>query len=85
MTKTDAEKAVDKLVKFFKNAIYNNYVNELEEASQIFDLAHTLATVHEIKEFLTRVNIFFVTNGSVKSDLKYSGKISEYSVFAIVK
>ena len=81
VTKTDAEKAVDKLVKFFKNAIYNNYVNELEEASQIFDLAHTLATVHEIKEFLTRVNIFFVTNGSVKSDLKYSGKISEYSVF----
>ena len=55
--------------------------NELEESSQIFDLAHTLATVHEVTEFLTRVNIFLVTNGNVKSDLKYSTKISDCSVF----
>lgn len=81
IAKTDADKAIDKLSKFFRNAIYKEYVNELEESSEIFDLAQTLANVTEVKEFLTRVNIFLITNGEVKSDLKSTDKIAGYSVF----
>ncbi len=58
VTSTDANKAVEKGVKFFKNAIYKEYINELEESSEIFDLAQTLAKVQEVKEYLTRVNVF---------------------------
>ncbi|MDD2612871.1 MAG: hypothetical protein PHR38_08795, partial [Bacteroidales bacterium] len=43
VTKTEAEKAIERLSKFFRNAIYKDYVNELEESSEIFDLAQTLA------------------------------------------
>lgn len=81
VTKTEAEKAIDRLSKFFRNAVNRNYINEIEESSQVFDLAHTLANVKEIKEFLTRVNIFLITNGEVKSDIKVSGTVGSYSVF----
>lgn len=81
VTKTEAEKAIERLSKFFRNAIYRDYVNELEESSEIFDLAQTLAYVPEVKEFLTRVNIFLLTNGEIKSELKISDKIAGYPVF----
>ena len=81
VTKTEAETAINKPLKFFKNAIYNDYINKIEESSQIFDLANTLANASEVKEFLTRVNIFLITNGQVKSDIKLSEVIEGYSVF----
>jgi len=81
LTKTEAESAIDKPLKFFKNAIYNDYINKIEESSQIFDLAHTLANASEIKEFLTRVNIFLITNGQVKSDIKLTDVIKDFTVY----
>ncbi|WP_372756819.1 AIPR family protein [Mariniflexile sp.] len=81
INKADAEKTIDRVVKFFRNAIYKDYVNEIEESSEIFDLAQTLANVPEVKEFLTRVNVFLITNGEVKADLKTSDKIAGYPVF----
>lgn len=81
VTKGDADKTIDRAVKFFRNAIYKDYVNEIEESSEIFDLAQTLANVPEVKEYLTRVNIFLITNGEVKADLKISETIAGYTVF----
>lgn len=81
VSKTDAEKTIDRVAKFFRNAIYKDYVNEIEESSEIFDLAQTLANVPEVKEYLTRVNVFLVTNGEVKSDLKITDKVAGYPVF----
>lgn len=81
VTKTEAEKAIDRLLKFFRNAVNKDYVNEIEESSQVFDLAHTLANVKEVKEFLARVNIFLITNGEVKADIKFSDTVAGYSVF----
>ncbi len=79
--KSDADKTIERAVKFFRNAIYKDYVNEIEESSEIFDLAQTLANVPEVKEYLTRVNIFLITNGEVKSDVKISDTIAGYTVF----
>lgn len=81
VTKSDVDKTVERAVKFFRNAIYKDYVNEIEESSEIFDLAQTLANVPEVKEYLTRVNIFLITNGEVKSDVKVSDTIAGYTVF----
>lgn len=81
VTKGDAEKAIDRAVKFFRNSVYKDYVNEIEESSEIFDLAQTLANVPEVNEYLTRVNVFIITNGEVKSDLKISDTIAGYTVF----
>jgi len=38
------------------------YIKELEESSEVFNLAHTLAEVKEVREFLSRVNIFVLSN-----------------------
>jgi len=81
VAKKDAVKEINRLLKFFKNAIFNDYIDKIEESSQIFDLAHTLASVKEVKEYLARVNIFLITNGQVKSDIKFSDTVDQYSVF----
>lgn len=79
--KPDADKAMDRLTKFFRNTIYKDYVNEIEESSEIFDLAQTLTNVKEVNEFLTRVNIFLITNGEIKSETSNSAKVAGYPVF----
>jgi len=79
--KGDVNKTIERAVKFFRNVIYKDYVNEIEESSEIFDLAQTLANVPEVKEYLTRVNIFLLTNGEVKSDVKISDTIAGYTIF----
>lgn len=81
VTKSDAEKALDRVTRFFRNAMYKEYVNELEESSEIFDLAQTLGNVPEVKEYLTRINIYLITNGQVKADLRNTDKIAGYQVF----
>lgn len=81
VTKGDSDKTIERAVKFFRNAIYKDYVNYIEESSEIFDLAQTLANVPEVKEYLTRVNIFLITNGEVKSDVKISDTIAGYTIF----
>ena len=81
LSKGDADKAIDRAVKFFRNAIYKDYVNEIEESSEIFDLAQTLANVPEVKEYLSRVNIFLITNGEIKSDLKTTDTVAGYNIF----
>jgi len=81
VTKGEVEKTIDRGVKFFRNAVYKEYVNEIEESSEIFDLAQTLSNVPEVKEYLTRVNVFLLTNGEIKADFKSSDKIAGYSIF----
>jgi hypothetical protein len=81
ISKPDADKALDRLTKFFRNTIYKDYVNEIEESSEIFDLAQTLTNVKEVNEYLTRVNIFLITNGEVKSETLNSAKVAGYPVF----
>jgi len=81
VNRTDADKALDRATKFFRNAVYKDYVNQIEESSEIFDLAHTLANVPEVKEYLTRVNVFLITNGVYKLDVKATETISGFSIF----
>lgn len=84
LTKQEAETSINQLERFFRNAVYKDYIKELEETSEVFDLAHTLAEVKEVKEFLSRVNLFIITNGSFKSDIKNSKVISGYSLYTRV-
>ena len=81
ISKGDVDKSIERISKFFRNSIYKEYVNEIEESSEIFDLAQTLAHVPEVEEFLSRVNIFLITNGEIKSETKITDTIAGYSVF----
>lgn len=81
LNKQDAESSINQVERFFRNAVYKDYIKELEESSEVFDLAHTLAEVKEVKEFLSRVNIFVLSNGIFKSEIKANKTISGYSIF----
>jgi len=84
LTKQETESSINQVERFFRNAVYKDYISEIEESSEVFDLAHTLAEVKEVREFLTRVNIFVLTNGVFKSDIKNTKVISGYSIFTRV-
>lgn len=65
--------AVNQATRFLKNSI-NKYFEEIEESSQVFELAHRIS---KIEMELIRVNIFVLTNGIATSDPDAEGNLKE--------
>lgn len=83
-TKDKIDQAVTRITNFFRKAVYNDYVNEVEESSPIFEFADTLANYKELKDNLVRVNAIILTNGEYKGDFPPSQTIGGYKVFCRV-
>lgn len=83
-TKDKIDQAVTRITNFFRKAVYNDYVNEVEESSPIFEFADTLANYKELNENLVRVNAIILTNGEYKGDFPPSQTIGGYKVFCRV-
>ena len=81
VAKAEIEKAGNRISNFFKNAVYKDYVNEIEESSEIFQLAHTLAESKDIKDTLVRVNAIVLTDGIYTGEFPESQTISGYRIF----
>jgi hypothetical protein len=88
----DIETASKRILNFFRKAIYSagdeknkyfksEYVDEIEESSEIFQFAYTLAKSKDIKENLIRVNAFIITNGFYKGDYPANTVISGYNFY----
>lgn len=73
--------AATRISNFFRKAIYNDYVNEVEESSPIFEFADTLANYKELKDNLVRVNAVIITNGEYKGDFPATQEICGYKIF----
>ncbi len=80
-SKAEIETAQKRITNFFNKCISKEYVNEIEESSEIFQLANTLANYQELKENLVRVNAIILTDGEYKGDFPKNEKISDYNVF----
>ena len=80
-SKAEIETAQKRISNFFSKCISKDYVNEIEESSEIFQLANTLANYQEIKENLARVNVIILTDGEYKGEFPKNEKISDYSIF----
>ncbi len=81
ISKADMDTAAKRISNFFRKAVYNDYVNEIAESSEIFEFANTLANYPELKENLIRVNAFILTNGEYKGEIPASQSISGVTVF----
>ena len=81
ISKVDVDTATKRISNFFRKAIYNDYVNDVAESSEIFEFANTLASYSELKENLIRVNAFILTNGEYKGEIPASQSISGYTIF----
>lgn len=80
-TKSEIETAQKRISNFFNKCISKEYVNEIEESSEIFQLANTLANYQELKENLVRVNAILLTDGEYKGEFPKNEKISDYNIF----
>lgn len=81
VSKSEIDKAAKRISNFFKNSVYKDYVNEIEESSEIFQLAQTLATSTELKQALVRINATIVTDGIYMGEAPASHSIHGYPVF----
>lgn len=79
--KRDIDNAAKRLTNFFRNAIYSDFGNEIEESSSIFEFVNTLGNYKELRESLVRVNAFILTNGTYKGEIPASKEISGYKIY----
>lgn len=80
-TTAEVETAQKRILNFFRKGIYKDYVNEIEESSDIFQLANELASSQELRENLVRVNAIILTDGTFPNDAPKSDSISSFSVY----
>ena len=79
--KSEVTRAATRITNFFRKAVYDDYVNEVAESSEIFEFAHTLANYGELKDNLIRVNVSILTNGEYKGDIPDNTEICGYKIF----
>jgi hypothetical protein len=92
-TSTDeVDQAAKRVTNFFRKAIYSNdletskifrneYVDEIEESSEIFQFANTLGREKELRENLIRVNAVILTNGTYSADFPKGIEIAGYKIY----
>ena len=81
ISKKEIDDAAKLIVSFFRKAEYKDFAGELEESSEIFDLAHTLSDSELLKETLVRVNAFILTDGIFPGEIPGNTTISGYPVY----
>lgn len=67
--KDEIDRACKRIVNYYRKARHKNYLDEIEEASEIFEFTHTIANHKQLHDNLVRVNAIVLTNGF------YSGKV----------
>lgn len=88
----EIETASKRITNFFRKAIYfnenekskifkNEYVDEIEETSEIFQFANTLGREKELRENLVRVNATILTNGMYTGEFPDNIEISGYKIY----
>lgn len=88
----EIDTAAKRILNFFRKAIYatsdeknkyfrSEYIDEIEESSEIFQFAHTLARSSELRDNLVRVNAFILTNGLYKGEFPANTTISGYNFY----
>ncbi len=80
----EIDTASKRILNFFRKGIYKDYVNEIEESSEIFQLASELALSTELRENLVRVNAIILTDGIFPNEPPKPEPISGYSVYSRV-
>ena len=79
--KSDIDNAAKLLLSFLKKADNSEYINNLEESSEIFDFAHTLNASEKIRKTLVRINIFIITDGIYNGEIPSDKELNAIPVF----
>lgn len=79
--KDEIDQAIKRISNFFSKGMYKEYVNEIEEASPIYDFAHTLSNSKDLRENLVRVNAIVLTDGIYPTEFSETKQISGYPIY----
>jgi hypothetical protein len=79
--KSEIEDASKLIANFFRKAYYKDYVQGMEESSEIFELAHTLSSSDEVRSELVRINANILTDGIYPGDKPANIEIAGYKLF----
>ncbi|KKO21190.1 MAG: AIPR family protein [Candidatus Brocadia sp.] len=81
LAKEEINTAAKRITNFFRKAKCKDYVNEIEESSQIFDFAHMLSTSEDLTDNLVRVNAIILTDGLYQGEYPENQNIAGYPIF----
>ncbi len=81
IAKEEIDTAAKSITNFFRKAKCKDYVNEIEESSQIFDFVHMLSTSGDLTENLVRVNAIILTDGLYPGEIPENQNIAGYPIF----
>ncbi len=79
--KTEIDEAAKLIANFFRKAYYKDYVQGIEESSEIFELAHTLSSSEEVRNELVRINANILTDGVYPGEKPGNVEIAGYKIF----
>ena len=79
--KEKIDRAATRIKNFYTKAKSRHYVDEIEEASQIWDFAHTLSRSELLDENLVRVNAIILTDGFYPRAIPKTQEIAGYPVY----
>lgn len=79
--KTEIDEAAKLIANFFRKAYYKDYVQGIEESSEIFELAHTLSNSEEVRNGLVRINANILTDGIYPGEKPVNVDIAGYKIF----
>ena len=77
---SDIITAQKRISNFFKKCINKNYVNDIEESSEIFQLAYTLAELQKTDNNGIRVTAFILTDGEYNGEFPKSEIIDKFKI-----
>lgn len=76
VSKDEIDTAAKRIANFYSKARHKNYLNEIEEASEIWEFTRTIANLGTLHENLVRINAIILTDGT------YAGKVPPSSSVA---
>ena len=84
IAKEEIDRAAKRVANFFRKAFYNDYANEIDETSPVFQFAHDLAQLPELRETLVRVKTVIITNGIYSGEIPKQEKIAGQDIYCNV-
>lgn len=81
VAKDEIDTAAKRLSNFLLKGLSKNYVNDIEESSEIFDLANTLNGSDDLAENLVRINAIIITDGLYPGEIPASMNVGELPLY----
>lgn len=81
VAKDEVDTAAKRIGNFYRKARQKNYVNDIEEASEIWEFTRTIANLKDLHENLVRINAIILTDGLYSGKIPINDSISGCPVF----